>query len=172
MPARRIRDLRTNVAVIEIVQWETCGRKLKDMAAIRSFRDLDAWQASMTLARAAYRVARQLPATERFELSSQMRRAAVSVPANVAEGRASGPGRRYRYHVRIALGSWAELVTHVELVKSLRLLGPEFVSDLEAQLERTGQLLHGLDRSLRNRVLAKGTLGLLLFAYGSAFWLT
>ena len=87
------------------------------MAEIQSFRDLDAWKASMKLALEAYEVAKLLPATERFELSAQIRRAAISVPSNVAEGQANGPGRRYRYHVRIALGSWAELVTHLELVE-------------------------------------------------------
>jgi four helix bundle protein len=64
----------------------------------------------MSLAVVVYGVAKQLPATERFELAAQMRRAAVSVPSNVAEGQATGPGGRYRHHVRIALGSWAELV--------------------------------------------------------------
>jgi four helix bundle protein len=86
----------------------------------------------MSLAVVVYGVAKQLPATERFELAAQMRRAAVSVPSNVAEEQANGPGGRYRHHVRIALGSWAELVTHVELVKSLRLLAPEFLAEFEA----------------------------------------
>ena len=139
------------------------------MAEIRSFRDLDAWRASMSLAVVAYGVAKQLPATERFELAAQMRRAAVSVPSNVAEGQATGPGGRYRHHVSIALGSWAELVTHVELVKALRLLAPELLSEFEAQLDRTGQLLHGLNRSLRYRAVAKGALALLLFGCGSTF---
>ena len=133
------------------------------MAAIRSFRDLDAWRASMSLAIVAYKVAKQLPATERFELAAQMRRAAVSVPSNVAEGQATGPGGRYRHHVSIALGSWAELVTHVELVKALRLLAPELLSEFETQLDRTGQLLHPLKRSLQYRAVAKGASALLLF---------
>jgi len=133
------------------------------MTEIRSFRDLDAWKASMKLALEAYSVAKQLPSTERFELSAQIRRAAVSVPSNVAEGQANGFGRRYRYHVRIALGSWAELVTHLELVKLLKLLGPASLLDFEAQLEKTGQLLHGLHRSLKLRAAAKG-IGVVLLA--------
>ena len=116
------------------------------MAEIQSFRDLDAWKASIKLALEAYAVAKLLPATERFEFSAQIRRAAISVPSNVAEGQANGPGRRYRYHVRIALGSWAELVTHLELVKLLNLLTPAKLSAFEAQIERTGRLLHGLHR--------------------------
>jgi four helix bundle protein len=133
------------------------------MTEIRSFRDLDAWKASMKLALEAYSVAKQLPSTERFELSAQIRRAAVSVPSNVAEGQANGFGRRYRYHVRIALGSWAELVTHLELVKLLKLLAPATLLEFEAQLEKTGQLLHGLHRSLKLRAAAKG-IGVVLLA--------
>jgi len=117
----------------------------------------------MKLALEAYSVAKQLPSTERFELSAQIRRAAVSVPSNVAEGQANGFGRRYRYHVRIALGSWAELVTHLELVKLLKLLGPASLLEFEAQLEKTGQLLHGLHRSLKLRAAAKG-IGVVLLA--------
>ena len=132
------------------------------MTNIQSFRDLDAWKASMKLALEAYSVAKQLPASERFELSAQIRRAAVSVPSNVAEGQAHGFGRRYRYHVRIALGSWAELLTHLELVKLLKLLAPAGLTEFEAQLEKTGRLLHGLHRSLKRRAMAKG-LGVVLF---------
>jgi four helix bundle protein len=131
------------------------------MTEIRSFRDLDAWRASMKLAVEAYAVAKQLPSTERFELSAQIRRAAVSVPSNVAEGQASGFGGRYRHHVRIALGSWAELVTHLELLKLLNLIASASLGDFEAQLERTGKLLHGLHRSLKWRAAGKG-IGVLL----------
>ena len=71
---------------------------------IRSFRDLDAWNVAMALAVNCYRVAKRLPAEERFELSAQIRRAAVSVPSNVAEGHASGSDGLFSRHVRISLG--------------------------------------------------------------------
>jgi len=60
------------------------------------------------------------------------------------------------------LGSWAELVTHLELVKLLEMLSSASLSEFEAQLNKTGQLLHGLDRSLKLRAVAKG-IGLILF---------
>ena len=128
------------------------------MAEIKSFRDLDAWQAGITLTLTAYALVKNLPDSERFGLISQMRRAAVSVPSNVAEGQATGPGGLYRRHVRIALGSWAELVTHLEVIKGLGLLAPQLLTDFEKDLERTGQLLHGLDRSLRRKRAATGVL--------------
>jgi hypothetical protein len=79
------------------------------MSQILSFRDLDAWRAAMELVATAYSLVGKLPVTETYGLSAQMRRAAVSIPSNIAEGHAGGPGARYRHHVRIALGSLADL---------------------------------------------------------------
>ena len=124
------------------------------MAAIVSYRDLEAWKAAMKLLLATYGVARQLPQTERFELSAQMRRAAVSVPSNIAEGQATGPGGRYRHHVRIALGSLAELDTELEPVRRLEYSSEEALRVVAEHLAQTGRLLHGLDRSLRRRHFA------------------
>jgi four helix bundle protein len=123
------------------------------MSAIISYRDLDAWQAAMDLLLEAYVVARRLPPIERFALADQMRPAAVSVPSNIAEGQASGPGGRYRHHVRIALGSLGELDTLCEAVKRLAYLSDESLRVLTKHLERTGRLVHGLDRALRRRQL-------------------
>jgi len=128
------------------------------MAEIKSFKDLDAWKAGLQLTVAVYALVKRLPDSERFGLISQMRRAAVSVPSNVAEGQATGPGGLYRRHVRVALGSWAELVTHLEV--ALGLLPTAELSDFEKELERTGQILHGLDRSLRRK---RAVVGLLVF---------
>jgi four helix bundle protein len=130
------------------------------MAAIVSYRDLEAWKAAMNLLLATYAVARQLPQAERFELAAQMRRASVSVPSNIAEGQATGPGGRYRHHVRIALGSLAELDTQLEAVRRLEYLSEEALRLFAEHLAQTGRLLHGLDRSLRRRQFAISTLTL------------
>lgn len=119
------------------------------MTEILSFRNLDAWHAAMDLVVTTYALSRQLPSTEQFELAAQMRRAAVSIPSNVAEGHASGPKGRYLYHVRIALGSLAELDTQLELAVRLRFLTADAVVKNSEGLARTGQLLHGLARGLR-----------------------
>ena len=134
------------------------------MGTIKSFRDLDAWRVGMDLVVLAYERAKLLPATERFELAAQMRRAAVSVPSNVAEGQSVGTAGRYLFHVRVALGSVGELVTHFELAKRLQYLSPGTTRDVEAQLERTGQLLHGLARSIRKRRAVTVTVWLALLA--------
>ena len=76
---------------------------------IRSFRDLDAWDAAMALAVSCYRLVKSLPLEKRFELSAQMRRAAVAVPSNIAEGHAAGTDGLFARHVRISLGSLGSL---------------------------------------------------------------
>jgi four helix bundle protein len=71
------------------------------MAVIKSFRDLEAWQAAMDLSVRVYSVSQRLASEERFGLTSQIRRASVSVPSNVAEGQSHGTNGRYIEHVRI-----------------------------------------------------------------------
>ena len=114
---------------------------------IKSYRDLDAWQVAMSLTELTYSAVKSLPPTERFELNPQMRRAAVSVPSNIAEGQASGADGLYIRHLRIACGSLGELSTQVEIARRLSLLPLTQVSGLEEHLARTGQVLHGLLRS-------------------------
>jgi|SoiMethySBSTD1v2_1073268.scaffolds.fasta_scaffold00293_43 four helix bundle protein len=136
---------------------------------ILSYRDLDAWKVAISLTEHVYGAVKHLPATERFELSSQMRRASVSVPSNIAEGQASGSDGRYINHLRVACGSLGELVTHVEIARRLRMLPELGVQALEEHLARTGQVLHGLLRSrLRKRRVRVGST--LLCCFG--FWLS
>ena len=116
----------------------------------------------MNLLLAAYAITRQLPATERFELARQMRRAALSIPSNIAEGQATGPGGRYRHHVRIALGSLAELETQLEVVRRLAYVPEDVLQAVAEHIAKTGMLLHGLERSLRRRMY--GITGMVLCA--------
>jgi four helix bundle protein len=126
------------------------------MTTIRSYRDLDAWQAGMDLLLTIYGITSRLPQIERFELASQMRRAAVSIPSNVAEGQGYGPSARYLHHVRVALGSLAELDTHLEAVKRVGYLTDRALKDPFQLMNRTGKLLHGLERSLKFRQARSG----------------
>ena len=121
------------------------------MAAIETFRDLEAWKVGVELALGPFAVASHLPASERFEVGGQMRRAAVSIPSNVAEGQANGPGRRSHNHVRIALGSLAELETLVEIIRRRKLLPADALQNIDALAQHAGRLIHGLERSLRWR---------------------
>ena len=121
------------------------------MAKYASFRELFAWQKGMVLAEAVHRACRSLPTDERFELGRQLRRSAASIPANVAEGFSRHARGAYRSHVAIALGSQAELQTHVELCRRLKLLTPSVVDDLEMQADDVGRLLYGLWKSLNGK---------------------
>lgn len=133
-------------------------------ASTRSYKNLDVWTVAMDLAVALYRLAERLPSSERFEVSAQMRRAAVSVPSNIAEGHATGSDGVLLRHLRIARGSVGELETHLELALRLRLLSAEDVGRALEQLARTGKLLNGLFRSLRARRVARA-------GVVSVFWL-
>jgi four helix bundle protein len=115
----------------------------------RHFRNLEAWSAAMDAALACYALVRRLPAEERFELGPQMRRAAVSVPANVAEGHSYGTDPMLAKHLRTALGSLGELQTQIELTVRLKYFTEQDVRAATNDLIRTAQLLRGLLRSIQ-----------------------
>jgi four helix bundle protein len=87
--------------------------------AIRSYRDLSVWQKSMDLAEACYLVTRDFPSMERFGLISQVRRAAVSIPSNIAEGHGTTLAKKFAYHLAMARGSLMELETQILLAERL-----------------------------------------------------
>lgn len=116
---------------------------------IQSFRDLDVWQKGMDVAVLAYKTTEKLPRSEMFGLTSQIRRAAVSIPSNVAEGKATG-GQSYPHHIRIALGSEAELQTQVELARRLEMMDDNDADELLRQVSTVGRMLSNLLKSLRN----------------------
>ena len=127
------------------------------MSKIQSYRDLEAWQRTMELVLIAYAIAERLPSTEKYELARQVRRAATSIPANVAEGY-ERRGKGYRHHVRIALGSLAELQTHIEITIRLGYLRQQDAEPFARKSTSAAQLLHGLRRSLlRRRIFHAGT---------------
>ena len=114
---------------------------------VQSFRDLRVWQKGVDLAVLVYNVTDQFPRSERFGLTSQARRAAVSSPSNVAEGKAVG-GQTYPRHVKIALGSEAELQTQLEIAKRLNLLSACDADRLIAQTAEVGRMLTALLNAL------------------------
>jgi len=118
---------------------------------VRSFRDLRAWQEALELSIDVHRAAAELPAEHRFELGRELRRSAISVPSNVAEGFSRHSRKVYRSQVAIALGSNAELATQLEILKRLNLLDGNRTTDLIARSDDLARLLQGLWRSLRTR---------------------
>ena len=119
---------------------------------IKSYADLEVWQRGIELTVSIYALVRVLPPSERFELSSQMRRAAVSVPANVAEGHARRRPKPYLHHVHIALGSLAELETCVVLAERLGYIEPARAASELEQAANLGRMLNALTVALEARI--------------------
>ncbi|MGO8792543.1 MAG: four helix bundle protein [Terriglobia bacterium] len=116
---------------------------------IRSYRDLRVWQEGMNLAENCYRLTKQFPKDELFGMTSQIRRASSSVPANIAEGYGRDSKGDYIQFLRISQGSLKEVETHLILCTRVGLLTkPETQSALE-HCDRLGKMLHRLIRSLQ-----------------------
>jgi four helix bundle protein len=114
---------------------------------VRSHRNLKVWQEAISLVEAVYRLTATFPKEEQYGLTSQMRRAATSVPANIAEGAARKGTRELLHFLSIATGSLSELDTHLEV--ALRLKFTRDTANLQEQIDRVTALTLGLAKSLR-----------------------
>src|SRR5438045_422491 len=109
-------------------------RKENEMAMVRTYRDLVAWQKSMTLAKPIYRATARMPKGEQFGLTQQIRRAVVSIPSNIAEGFGRQSRPDLLKFLRIARGSLNETATQLELAVELRMLNLDtMISQLFAE---------------------------------------
>jgi four helix bundle protein len=114
----------------------------------RDYRDLEVWQFAMDLAEAVYLLTRTFPKAEEYRMTSQLLRAAASVPANIAEGNARSGRKDYARFVSIARGSLAETETLLMLARRVRLGPADAIDQTLAQADRVGRMLNGLHRSL------------------------
>lgn len=115
---------------------------------MQSYRDLIVWQKGMQLVTAIYKITEKFPKSEIFGLTSQMRRAAVSIPANLAEGYARKHRAEYLQFVRIAFGSGAELETHLDIAKNLGYVDQKDTTEAEALLGEVMRMLNKFSSSL------------------------
>ena len=121
------------------------------MAALKSYQELEVWKKSIDLAEMVYRTSAEFPVEERFGMTSQVRRAATSIPANNAEGAEQQGPRESLQFLSIASGSLAETETFLILALRLNLAKSCQIDALLAQSEEVGRMLNGLKRSLRPR---------------------
>jgi four helix bundle protein len=119
---------------------------------IRSYKDLAVWQRAMDLTSRVYRVSQLLPLDERFGLISQLRRAAVSVPTNIAEGRQRSSTKDFLRFLSIAAGSLAELETLIELAGRLYQLQSDQVNELASEADEVGRMLRALQQRLEAKL--------------------
>ena len=103
--------------------------------------ELMVWQRGMLLAESVYEITRQWPREEQFGLTSQIRRAAVSVPSNIAEGHARGTRNEFIYFLRIARGSAAEVQTQILLASRLHFLDAETAETVNRQYDEIKRML-------------------------------
>jgi four helix bundle protein len=118
---------------------------------IKHYRDLLVWQKSMDLVVASYELAKRLPHHENFGLISQIQRAAVSIPANIAEGHGRKHTGDYVHHLSMARGSLLELETHIFITVRLAYLQPGETQAILGMTDEVGRMISGLIQRLRDK---------------------
>jgi four helix bundle protein len=114
------------------------------MKSIRPHKTLLVWQEAIQLVLKVYAVADKLPSEEKFGLISQMKRASVSIPANISEGAARKGNKEFVQFLHIASGSLSELDTLKEIIYQLKYIDEQTNKDLEDSIDKVGALLQGL----------------------------
>ncbi len=125
---------------------------MKQDSKIRSYKDLIVWQKGMELVSAVYLITKRFPAQEQFGLTSQIQRAAVSIPANIAEGYGRNTKNEYANFLRIARGSLTELETLLLIAKQQSYCNESEFSAIEVTLKELGAMLYRLRERIVNSV--------------------
>ena len=119
---------------------------------LQSYKELEVWQMSMELAERCYTETRKYPKEELFGMTSQVRRAAASIPANIAEGQGREHTKEFLHHLSIARGSLMELETHLLLSQRVGLLQKNTLDPLLLLTDRISRMLTGLRKALEKRL--------------------
>jgi four helix bundle protein len=122
------------------------------MRSSAAYRKLETWQVSMDFVEQCYKATARFPREELYGLTSQLRRAAVSIPSNVAEGYCRRNTKVYAHHVGIALGSHGELEACIEIAFRLGFLASSEREKLESHAGSVGRLLNALHQSLDEKI--------------------
>jgi four helix bundle protein len=115
-----------------------------------SYRDLIAWRKAMDLVTDVYRVTQAFPRDELYGLTNQLRRAAVSVPSNIAEGQARFSRKEFHHFLSQARGSLVEIETQLTIAENLGYLGPNQLRPLLDKASELGKILNGLIASIKS----------------------
>jgi len=119
---------------------------------LKNFKELQVWQKSYLLSLEIYKLSANFPAIEKFGLISQLRRAAISIPSNIAEGYGRKTTGEYIYSLYIAYGSLCELETQILISLDLNYLDKMMYEGLNKRLIEVSKMLRGLIKSLENKV--------------------
>jgi four helix bundle protein len=115
----------------------------------RSYQDLEVWKLAIDLVKKVYQITHNFPASENFGLINQTRRAAVSIPSNIAEGQGRNSSREFRQFLAISLGSVAELETQLIIAREIEYLALEELNPLLAVLDRIRKMVKGLSKGIK-----------------------
>lgn len=115
---------------------------------MKTYRDLEVWQKSMTLVAEIYKISKSFPKDEIYGITSQMRRCAISIPSNIAEGYGRNSTNEYIHFLRIASGSLCELQTQLEISKNLNYLNKNDFDKLYESSREIERMLSSLIRKL------------------------
>lgn len=118
----------------------------------QSYRELLVWQKAMALVTEIYRCTDKFPRAEMFGLTSQLKRAVVSIPSNIAEGQGRDSSKEFLYHLSVAYGSLTEAETQLQIAVNLGFLESEDATTLFDRSAEIGRMLNGLSRSIRNSI--------------------
>jgi four helix bundle protein len=118
---------------------------------IQSYRDLEVWKKSISLIKNVYQLTAAFPKREQYGLTSQIQRSAVSVAANIAEGRSRQSTQEFLYHLNVAYGSLAETETHMFIASELGFLSSAVLEKLLIDSAEIGKMINGLVRSLESK---------------------
>jgi four helix bundle protein len=119
---------------------------------MRNFKELKIWQKGFGIAVKSYKITETFPANERFGLTSQINRAAVSVPSNIAEGSSRSSGKEYNHYIQISLGSCFELETQLLIAKELNFGNQLVISEVLVQLTEEEKMLTAFGKALMRDV--------------------
>jgi len=128
------------------------GSGEKELMALQNYRDLEVWQKAMTLAEECYRVTKMFPKEELFGMTSQIRRAAASIPANIAEGQGRQHTKEFLNFLSVARGSLKEIETHLILSQRVGLMTAQQLEPLLKLTDDISRMMSGLRKTLEKRL--------------------
>ena len=132
-----------------VVSCQKNEKLIRNYMSGLSYKELLVWQRSMKLVTDVYKATSTFPKSEMFGLASQLNRAAVSIPSNIAEGQGRNSTKEFLYHLSVAYGSLMEVETQVQIAANLSFVNNSTLEILFTQCREVGRMLNGLTKSLR-----------------------
>ena len=117
---------------------------------MRNFRKLKIWEQGIDIVKEIYTISQKLPLEEKFGLKSQITRAAVSIPSNIAEGSSRNSEIEFKRFLEIAIGSLFEVETQLIIIQELHLIDSEELKSIFELIEKEGKMINGLIKTIKN----------------------